>query len=93
MTNKGTLKLELHMHCNANHAKFQGVEVERVPPRHPADCPDCPVRALFRLLGSVFYSDANAIEVTDFKSVVGFDLRGCFEAVVASEAAQRAQTI
>ena len=38
------------------HAKFQGVEVERGPSSHPADCHDCPVRALFRLLGSMFYS-------------------------------------
>ena len=30
------------------------------------------------------------IEVTDFKSEVRFDLRGCLEAVVASEAARRA---
>ena len=31
------------------------------------------------------------IEVTDFKSEVRFDLRGCLEAVVASEAAKKGQ--
>ena len=33
------------------------------------------------------------IEVTDLKSEVRFDLQGCLEAVVASEAAKRAHTI
>ena len=32
------------------------------------------------------------IEVADFKYEVRFDLRGCLEAVVASEAAKRAHT-
>ena len=31
--------------------------------------------------------DMEVIEVTDFKPEVRFDLRGCLEAVVASEAA------
>ena len=34
-------------------------------------------------IGNIFVT-----EVTDFKSDVGFDLRGCLEAVVASEAAK-----
>ena len=33
------------------------------------------------------------IEVTDLKYEVGLDLRGCFEAVVTSEAAKRVHTI
>ena len=33
------------------------------------------------------------IEVTDFKSEVIFDLRGCLEAVEASEAAKRAHIL
>ena len=35
----------------------------------------------------------NVIEVTDLKSEVRHDLRGCLEAVVTSEAAKRAHTM
>ena len=39
------------------------------------------------------HMDKYVIGVTDFKTEVIFDLRGCLEAVVASEAAKRAHTI
>ena len=42
---------------------------------------------------SNMHMDKYVNEITDFKSEVRFDLQGCLEAVVASEAAKRAHTI
>ena len=39
------------------------------------------------------YMDMRIVRVTDLKSEVRFNLGGCLEAVVASEAAKRAHTI
>ena len=53
------------------------------------------LRSIFEIqaVGGQIDMATYVIEVTDLKYVVRFDLRGCLEAVVASEAAKRAHTI